>query len=249
MNYKPTQEHLESMLDSTYTNLQDNQKKQKKLYDFIEFHDDIKGVLINKRTTQEHNYYCNYSKGIFDLYKEIERYRKPEVFRLDIRRFKKIFLFTTDRLNFIEKTCPGKCLYLVFSQNYKDSCSLEKKCVANVERTKTLDETINAFKWMFRTNVHTDKVAAKKSVLDEMNDNIGFRSKSELDKFYKYLDSSVYSCYTTEINNLNLEGPKVCQLSCMLKNVLTLWEYMHPTLEIHDIKKQELCLFDILILW
>ncbi|KMZ88619.1 hypothetical protein PVBG_04828 [Plasmodium vivax Brazil I] len=83
MNYKPTQEDLERMLHSTYINSPDNQYNiaytPKKLYDFLEFRDNIKGVLTNKRTTQ-HKDYRNYKKGIFDLYKEMEDIENPKVF-------------------------------------------------------------------------------------------------------------------------------------------------------------------------
>ncbi|EDL42859.1 hypothetical protein PVX_112100 [Plasmodium vivax] len=83
MNYKPTQEDLERMLHSTHINSPDHQntvyKKKKNLYDFLEFCDNIKGVLTNKRTAQQNNY-CNYMKVIFDLYKEMEDIENPKVF-------------------------------------------------------------------------------------------------------------------------------------------------------------------------
>ncbi|CAI7724204.1 hypothetical protein PVPAM_000033000 [Plasmodium vivax] len=65
----------------------------------------------------------------------MERYRKSEVLKLDTRTFKTIFLYTPDELNFIEETCPGKCLYLFtsFGLCFHKKLLIEKEINSNLQ--------------------------------------------------------------------------------------------------------------------
>ncbi|VUZ98520.1 PIR protein [Plasmodium vivax] len=98
---------------------------KKRLHDFVENYEIIKGKL-NKTEKKEN--YCKYIKAFFNLYKHMEQDKNGlQGYRDEIIHFKSKFYENVSELNFLNNKCPGKCLKYIFTNNYKENCSLEEQ--------------------------------------------------------------------------------------------------------------------------
>ncbi|SBT71957.1 PIR protein [Plasmodium ovale] len=105
---------------------------KKKLFDFLEYYNSIKGKL-KEHKDEKKNKYCSYLKVIFELYKEMEQKNDPHTYKDEIELFRSIF-FDNKELHFLEEKCPDLCLGLVFSDKYKTLCPFEKMAKGEFEK-------------------------------------------------------------------------------------------------------------------
>ncbi|CAG9476330.1 unnamed protein product [Plasmodium vivax] len=96
---------------------------KKRLHDFVEIYEIIKGKLNSSKKTEKEKY-CKYIKAFFDLYKHMEQDKNGlQGYTDEIIHFKSKFYENVSELNFLNNKCPGKCLKYIFTNNYKEDCS------------------------------------------------------------------------------------------------------------------------------
>ncbi|CAI7723118.1 PIR protein [Plasmodium vivax] len=96
---------------------------KKRLHDFVENYEIIKGKLNNSEKAEKEKY-CKYIKAFFDLYKDMKQDKNGwKGYRDEIIHFKSKFYENVSELNFLNNKCPKKCLKYIFTNNNEKNCS------------------------------------------------------------------------------------------------------------------------------
>ncbi|SBS92895.1 PIR Superfamily Protein [Plasmodium ovale curtisi] len=118
-----------------YSGLSKKQLRNKKtLFDFLEYYDYIKDEL-NKDKNENQSDYCKYIKGIFQLYKDMERKNISHSYSEELKLFHMKFV-PNDELHFLEEKCPDMCLEFVFNKKLKTLCPFEEKSLSEEQKEK-----------------------------------------------------------------------------------------------------------------
>ncbi|SBT02326.1 PIR Superfamily Protein [Plasmodium ovale curtisi] len=104
---------------------------KKKVFDFMEYYEEIKGKL-NEVPINKNKEYCQYIKDIFELYKIMERQNVSHSYSEELKHFWNTFS-SNGELNFLEEKCPDMCLYFVFNKKFKTLCPFEEKTIVDAK--------------------------------------------------------------------------------------------------------------------
>ncbi|KMZ90578.1 hypothetical protein PVMG_05725 [Plasmodium vivax Mauritania I] len=100
---------------------------KKRLHDFVENYEIIKGKLNNSEKAEKEKY-CKYIKAFFDLYKDMKQDKNGwKGYRDEIIHFKSKFYENVSELTFLNNKCPGKCLKYIFTNSYKNNCTPQEQ--------------------------------------------------------------------------------------------------------------------------
>lgn len=100
---------------------------KKKIFDFIEYYNEIRSKL-SEAANNKNKEYCQYVKGIFQLYKIMKQEVNFKTYREELNIFRKIFSSDSE-IDFLKEKCPDECLGFVFNEKLKTLCPFEDEPV------------------------------------------------------------------------------------------------------------------------
>ncbi|SBS94159.1 PIR Superfamily Protein, partial [Plasmodium ovale curtisi] len=137
---------------------------KKKLFDFLEYYNEIKEKLKEDNNKNKKSY-CYYIRSIFELYKYMVHNNSSQEYTEELRLFRKSFLGNKE-LHLLKNECPNMCLDLVFDEKYKTLCPLdEKPSVIDEEVDLNLCETAE----VSTVNRHIGKTNEKEYIFEDLN--------------------------------------------------------------------------------
>ncbi|KMZ78184.1 hypothetical protein PVIIG_04958 [Plasmodium vivax India VII] len=186
---------------------------KKRLHDFVENYEIIKGKLNNSGKAEKEKY-CKYIKAFFDLYKHMEQDIKGlHGYRDEIKHFKSKFYKNISELTFLNNKCPGKCLKYIFTNNYKKMCSSEEE--------QSEDEPTGGGKICRFEKKSTALDVVEKNVNVFMNYNYKIYDKYE--EFNQEDMSKYYKRYCTKLNTSECKVKGVDKICVnLVKNLIHL---------------------------
>ncbi|SBT55549.1 PIR Superfamily Protein [Plasmodium ovale wallikeri] len=98
-------------------------RNKKKMFDFLVYYNTMKDKFKETKNDRKKDY-CPYIKGIFELYKFMERKNDSNSYMEELKLFRN--KFSNEELNYLEEFCPDMCLGFVFNKKLKTLCPFEE---------------------------------------------------------------------------------------------------------------------------
>ncbi|SBT02376.1 PIR Superfamily Protein, partial [Plasmodium ovale curtisi] len=110
-------------IDKYYGFNTDELRNKKKMFDFLVYYNSMKDKFKETKNDSKKDY-CPYIKGIFELYKLMERENDTNSYTEELKLFRN--KFSNAELNYLEEICPDMCLHFVFNKKLKTLCPFEE---------------------------------------------------------------------------------------------------------------------------
>ncbi|SBT54155.1 PIR Superfamily Protein [Plasmodium ovale wallikeri] len=98
-------------------------RNKKKMFDFLVYYNTMEDKFKETKNDRKKDY-CPYIKGIFELYKFMERKNDSNSYMEELKLFRN--KFSNEELNYLEEFCPDMCLGFVFNKKLKTLCPFEE---------------------------------------------------------------------------------------------------------------------------
>ncbi|SBT74630.1 Plasmodium vivax Vir protein, putative [Plasmodium ovale] len=144
-------------------------KDKKRLYDFVEYYDNIKNILNNNDDLKKGKY-CNYIELMFKLYKKMKRNNLRLKYNKEIDSFEKKFKINNTELTHLKSKCPEKELDLEFKEENNALLQLKQAKSESCEIGNILTSNTSPYKGHTYENVL--KTLYSYNVYDKLNASV-----------------------------------------------------------------------------